>query len=48
VRYFPNDPEDADIASLGGIPIFAVMMFLFGWGFLGAALIIYDDLLGST
>jgi len=44
VRYYPNDPEDADIASFGGIPFFSVVMFLFAFGFLSASLILYSGL----
>jgi len=44
VRYYPNDPDDADIASFGGIPYFSVLMFLFAFGFLSASLIFYSGL----
>ena len=44
VRYYPNDPDEADIASFGGISFFSVVMFLFAFGFLGMSLIIYSGL----
>ena len=44
VRYYPNDPDDADIASFGGIPFFSVLMFLFALGFLGMSLIFFSGL----
>ena len=42
VTYFPNDPDDAYIASFGGFSFFGVVMFLFAVGFFGMSLIAYS------
>jgi hypothetical protein len=44
VTYLPHDPEDADVSSFGGISFFAVVMFLFAFGFFGVSLIYYSGL----
>jgi Protein of unknown function (DUF3592) len=44
VSYLPNDPEDADVSSFGGIPFFGLVMFLFAVGFFGMSLIFYTGL----
>ncbi|MGN6556140.1 MAG: DUF3592 domain-containing protein [Verrucomicrobiota bacterium] len=44
VSYLPHAPEDAEISSFGGISFFAVVMFLFAFGFLGVSLIYYVGL----
>jgi len=45
VRYLLHDPEDADVSSFGGIPFFAVVMFLFAFGFFGVSMIYYSGLI---
>ena len=44
VRYYPNDPDDADIASFGGVPYFSVVLFLFALMFLVASVMLYAGL----
>lgn len=45
VAYDANDPENADITSLGGISFFAIVLFLFALGFVGVSLICYSGLI---
>jgi hypothetical protein len=44
VTYLPHAPNDADVSSFGGFSLFAIVMFLFAFGFLGVSLIYYSGL----